>query len=135
MEGLGLMGLDSSYLSRPFGTAFLWILIASMGLILIIILIPFSGISKLRNLKDKLKKKLLWNAILRTVMQTSLEFSFCCIFTIKYAINDGSMCALLNIAYAYVFAALLCIAPVFYIMFYKNHFHIFHEVESINDDE
>ena len=63
-----------------------------------------------------------WNTILRTVMQTSLEFGFCIVFTLKYAEFDGSAGAWINFGYAYIFLVLLACFPVFSIIFYKHHF-------------
>ena len=39
-NGLDLLGFGSAYLSRGLGTAFIWILLATLGLIAILVLIP-----------------------------------------------------------------------------------------------
>ena len=79
----------------------------------------------LKIIHDKLKANLLWNAVLRTVMQTSLEFCFCCYFNLKYAEMDKSLGASINFGYAYVFSVLLCAFPIAFIIFYKKKFDIF----------
>jgi len=86
----------------------------------------------MNKISAKLKKTLLWNTILRTIMQTSLDFGFCCYFTIKYANNDGSKGALINIVYAYVFSALLLAFPIICYIFYKVKFEI---VKDINYED
>ena len=73
-------------------------------------------------IKNKLKQMLLWNAVLRTIMQTSLEFTFCAIFTLTYAENDRSLCAIINYVYAYVFAILVALFSVFSVIFYRRNF-------------
>ena len=62
-------------------------------------------------------------------MQTSLEFGFCCYLTLKYANNDGSTGAFINIVYAYVFSVLLLAFPIISFIFYKAKFEI---VKDIN---
>ena len=113
----------------------MWILIATAGLVSIVLLTPLSRINVVKRIVIKLKEKLLWNTILRTVMQTSLEFGFCAVFTIRYAENDGGIAALINFTYAYVFSLLLCILPIFFIIFYKMHFDSFYIVDRINEDD
>ena len=62
-------------------------------------------------------------------MQTSLEFGFCCYFTLKYANNDGSFGAWINISYGYVFSVLLLASPIFFLFFYGKQFEKFKDIE------
>ena len=68
-------------------------------------------------------------------MQTSLEFTFCCVFTIRYAEYNGSICALINYTYAYGFAVLVSLFPVFCFIFYKRKYETFKPIESINGED
>ena len=66
-------------------------------------------------------------------MQTSLEIGFCCVFTIRYAPIDGSICSVINKGYAYLFAVLLPIFPIASIAFYKSKFDVLRRIEIVND--
>ena len=107
----------------------------TFGLITILFLMPCTRIRIVKKAVSKLKEKLLWNAMLRTVMQTSLEFGFCCVLTLKYAKFDGSLGATINFAFAYLFTVLLCLFPIFCAIFYQKHFNIFREIDLIQEDE
>ena len=41
IDGLSLLGFENAYLSRTLGTAFLWILYTTVGLVAILLLLPF----------------------------------------------------------------------------------------------
>ena len=41
VSGLELLGFESAYLSRTLGTAFIWVLLMSVGLLVIVVLMPF----------------------------------------------------------------------------------------------
>ena len=62
-------------------------------------------------------------------MQTSLEFGFCCFFTLKYATIDGSFGTLINISYAYIFGIGLLVFPFFCLIFYRLKFNTFCQIE------
>ena len=98
----------------------------SIGLILILVLSPFKRFKYIEKIVNDLKEKLLWNTVLRTVMQTSLEFGFCIVFTLQYGTFEWSFGPLMNYCFAVVFAILLCTIPIFFIVFYKSNFSLFH---------
>ena len=91
----------------------------------------------MQKLNEKLKDNLLWNAVLRTIMQTSLEFGFCCYFTIKFADIDGTMGTIINISYAYVFSVLLIGFPIFCLLLYVHKFRKISDLkfEDLHVDE
>ena len=68
-------------------------------------------------------------------MQTSLEFGFCIVITLKYAVNNSSIAAYINFAYAYTFGFLLIFLPIFFIYFYKKNFGNFYLVTQVNEDD
>ena len=68
-------------------------------------------------------------------MQTSLELCFCAYLNLKYAQYDGSICSLINIFYAVVFAVLIFAFPIFTIIFYRIRFKSFKKIEIINEDK
>ena len=129
VTALDSVSFSSAYLSRNLGTAFIWILGITIGLVLILLLSLFSRVEFIHKLQDKLKKELLWNSILRTIMQTSLEFGFCCYFTLKYAHFDGSFGAIVNFAYAYVFTVLLLGFPIICLRIYTVKFELFKSIK------
>ena len=96
---------------------------------MLLVLSPFGRFQFAQKAIDYLKKKLLWNVVLRTVMQTSLEFGFCIVFTLKYAEFDGSIGAAINFCYAYLFTILLGVIPFFFIIFYKKNNETFREIK------
>ena len=60
----------------------------------------------------------MWNAVLITVMQTSLEFGFVIYFQLKYATWDGSFGVWVNFVYAYLMLGLVIFIPIFMTTFY-----------------
>ena len=68
-------------------------------------------------------------------MQTSLELTFCSYFTLLYAKYDGSLCALINISYAIIFAIMLCMFPIVTVIFYRVEFPRFRKISFVNVQE
>ena len=131
IEGFSSLGFESSYQSRTLGTAFILYLLITSGFIVIIALTPFSNIRYLGKARNKIINSLCWNTVLRTIMQTSLELTFCSYFTLKYAQYDGGICSFINIFYAVIFAGLIIIFPVFSTIFYRTKFEIFRNIDQL----
>ena len=134
IDGFSSLGFESAYQSRTLGTAFLWYLLITCGFIGIVILTLFSNIKYLSDMRNKLIQSLCWNKVLRTIMQTSLELTFCAYFTLKYSYYDGKFCSFINISYAIVFAVLISLFPILSAIFYKINFKTFKSLDQINQD-
>ena len=68
-EGLELLGFESIFVSRGMGSVFLWIIMVTVSLFMIVLLIPFrQKFQCAQSLSDRLSEKFLWNPILRTIM-------------------------------------------------------------------
>ena len=124
-----MFGFESAYNARTLGTAFLWYLYITLSFFVMIILTPFKNVRHLGKLRGKLENDLKWNPVLRTVMQTSLELTFCSYFTLKYAKFENSLCVIINFSYAALFVVLLIIFPIFTVIFYHWNFKIIKGVD------
>ena len=62
----------------------------------------------------------MWNSILRTIMQTSLEFTYSSIFTLKYTSVENHFGILLNIVYAIAFLILTFTFPFIFLLYHMH---------------
>ena len=84
---------------------------------------PLSRFSCIRRGNEWLKKKLMWNFVIRLILEGALETAFCCYINIKYGKFDrkifGSVFSFLS---SIVLGLLLILFPVFILVFYLRNF-------------
>ena len=133
--GLELLGFESIYVSRNMGSIFIWVILATCSIISIFLIEPFTkGVPCVGRISAKLRKKFLWNSVLRTIMQTSLEFTYASIFTLKYTSVEYNFGILLNIAYAIAFLILTFTFPFIFLL-YQMHFEKISDKKFVQESD
>ena len=69
-----------------------------------------------------LHKKLLWNFVIRLLIELSLLLGFCCALTVRYAEFTGSFMTVIDVISAYIFIGVLTVLPFFIFFFYLKNF-------------
>lgn len=116
-------------MSNNLGSVFVFMLITALALLTWVILRPFSCGLAIR-IRDKIKQKLMWNFVIRLVIETFLELSFSCYFNLRYANCDFAYVgSWVNYFFAVLFTAMLVAAPFFIIGFYLKYFDSFTDEE------
>ena len=111
-------------MSNNLGSVFVMILLTTIALLLILVLEIFSKrVPCMEKAGSWLKKKLLWNFILRLIMEGVLELSFCIYFNLRYGSCDFKVLgSWVNYFYAVFFAAIIVAMPFFILIFYCKNF-------------
>ena len=66
---------------------------------------------------------ILWNFIIRLVMETTIELSFAVLLNLKYGSSDSKLTgAVVNYGSAILFALILVVAPTLILYFYCKNF-------------
>jgi hypothetical protein len=116
------LGYSSKYMSNNLGSIFVIILVVNLLLLLIYMLdsckCPFA-----QKVNNMLKQKLLWNFVIRLVIESYLSLGFSVYFNLRFSHGRFSyLGSWVNYFYAVSFAAVLIGAPLFVICFYCYNF-------------
>ena len=116
------LGYGSHYISNVMGSIYIYMLATILGLFIIILL----SVTRFRKLQQKLENFLLWNWIIRLIIQASLEFSFTVFLNwpfMKRITCTKSFFEFLDYAMTILVTILLITLPIFIVIFYRKYFH------------
>ena len=95
---------------------------------------PLKRFSVCNKLFEWLKKELLWNWIIRLLLESILEISFALMLQFQYSNPKKSEWgAFLDYGVGIIIAPLLVLLPIFIIVFYNYHFDKLEEDEEFKD--
>jgi hypothetical protein len=87
-ERLGMVDYESHYMAPVMGSMYLIMLFNFGQFIFLFISKPFRKCHhRFFKFRERVKKGLMWNWILRLLMETSLELVFCCLLNFPYLAN------------------------------------------------
>jgi hypothetical protein len=119
------LGYSSKYMSNNLGSIFVIVLVTSFLLLVILMLEPFKHPLS-QKVSTKLKDKLLWNFVIRLVIESYLSLGFSVYFNLRFASCKFSyLGSWVNYFYAVGFAAVIIAAPLFVVFFYSRNFSRF----------
>jgi hypothetical protein len=123
--GMDKLGYGSAYMSNNLGSVFVIMVVTALLLLLSLCLTPCKH-EKVQSLNGWIKKNIMWNFVIRLIVEAYLELTFSVYFNFKYAsCNFNYFGSILNYFFAILFACLLIITPFFIIFFYNWHFYKF----------
>jgi hypothetical protein len=112
-------------MSNNLGSIFVIVLVTSFLLLVILMLEPFKH-PLAQKVSTKLKNKLLWNFVIRLVIESYLSLGFSVYFNLRFASCKFSyLGSWVNYFYAVGFAAVIIAAPLFVVFFYSRNFSRF----------
>jgi hypothetical protein len=123
VSSMDQLGYNDVNISNTMGTGYLIILGVILGLLIILVSLPCSRFKFCSKFSKWLRNKLLWNFVIRLLLEESLETTFSIVLTFKY----GSFSTIsYGTAIDYIIAALLAfsvaILPVFMVIFYLKNY-------------
>ena len=122
-SGMDNLGYNDSNLSNSMGTVYVVTQVTVFGLIALLITLPFMRCKGCNRLNLWLRKKLLWNTVIRLILEESLESTYAVVLCFKYSTFNTSA---FGSATDYILAVILAVAiaslPVFMIIFYLKYF-------------
>ena len=85
ISSMDQLGYNDPNISNTMGTVYIITLATFIGLIAVLITLPLKRLNSCKRLNKWLSKKLLWNFVIRLVLEGSLETSFAVALTLKYS--------------------------------------------------
>jgi hypothetical protein len=114
-------------MSKNLGSRFVIVLVTSFLLLVILILELFKH-PFAQKVSTKLKDKLLWNFVIRLVIESYLSLGFSVYFNLRFtSCNFLYLGSWVNYFYAVGFAAVIIAAPLFVVFFYSRKFSRFED--------
>ena len=102
------------------------ILFTIIGLLLILVTLPFIGISRINCCKRFnfwLRRRFLWNWVIRLILEQALELGFLLVFQFQYGKLDKSKIgSIISFAIAGILVIMLIVLPFFISIFYMKNF-------------
>ena len=123
VEQMEILGYNSAYISTTMGSQYLFLLMTIFGLLLIVITLPFkSRTTCCGNTNRWLRKKLLWNWIIRFLLESALEIGFGLILLFRYGERDKQYpWTIVDFIIGISLAILLFPLPAFILFFYSKY--------------
>jgi hypothetical protein len=117
------LGYNDVNISNTMGTGYLIILGVILGLLIILFTLPCSRIKFFGKVNKWLRKKLIWNFVIRLLFEESLETTYSVVLAFKYGSFSTTS---FGTAIDYIIAALLALSvaslPVFMVIFYLKNY-------------
>lgn len=105
------------------GTVYVVTQVTAFGLIGILITLPFMRCKGCDRFNLWLRKKLLWNTVIRLVLEESLETTYAVVLCFKYSsFNSGAFGSMTDYILSVILAVAIATLPAFMIIFYLKYF-------------
>jgi len=122
-SGMDNLGYNDSNLSNSMGTVYVITQVTVFGLIAVLITLPFIRCKKLEGINLWLRKKFLWNPVIRLVLEESLESTYAIVLCFKYStFNKYAFGSAIDYILAVILAVAIASLPVFMLIFYLKNF-------------
>lgn len=88
---------------------------------------PLKKYTRVKKFRDRIKKDIMWNFVIRLIMETALELSFCCLLNIPYlyriALFEGFF-EILDYFMTILISIMIAIMPFWIAIFYIRNFEV-----------
>ena len=123
VDQMGILGYNSAYISTTMGSQYLLLLLTFLGLLLIVLTLPFRSSSCCGKTNTWLRKKLLWNWIIRFLLQSVLELGFGLILMFRYGVkNKQNPWTIVDFTIGIIISIFLFSFPGFILCFYTKYY-------------
>jgi hypothetical protein len=131
---LGELGYRSAYTSNNLGSVFVIMIFTCVALVVIAILELVERLDKclaperaqscfIARLNTKIKEQILWNFVIRLLLEGTLETAFCVFFNLQYGEFDTSIFgAWFNYFFSCLLGVTLVLLPIWIVVFYLKNF-------------
>jgi hypothetical protein len=107
------------------GSMYIIMLVNFVQLILYVIILPLRKYARINKCRKKIKKDIMWNFVIRLIMETALELSFCCFLNFPYfyrIANFEGFFEILDYFMTIVISLMIAIMPFWIAIFYIRNF-------------
>ena len=130
VEQMDILGYNSAYISTTMGSQYLFLLLTFAGLLMIGLTLPFRSRSCCGKTNTWLQKKLLWNWIIRFLLESVLELGFGLILMFRYGVKDKQApWTIVDLTIGIIISIFLFSLPGFILCFYAKYY------DKLEDDE
>ena len=128
LKQMNELGYNSAYISSTMGSSYIFMFLTIFGLLIILATLPFKNLCCCLKVREWLKKHLLWNWVIRLVLEEILELGFCLSLQFKYGIFKGaSGPTLIDMSFGILYGIIIILLPAFILFFYCKYFALFEE--------
>ena len=117
------LGYNDNNISETLGTVYVINHLTILGLIIILITLPFKRFKCCKRFNRWMLIKMQWNFVIRLILEQTLETLFSVVLTLKYSrFTTSAFGSAIDYIFSIMFAALIGILPFFMVIFYLKYF-------------